>query len=75
MSKITILNEQEPLVQSADRTKAVQVWSWIEELYWPKPVIWPSQHLYLKINTGYYARKNPSEEAISVGSQITYMKQ
>ena len=26
--KITILDEQEPSVQSADRTKAVQVWSW-----------------------------------------------
>ena len=25
--KITILDEQEPSVQSADRTKAVQVWS------------------------------------------------
>ena len=28
MSNITILNEQEPQVQSADRTKAVQVWIW-----------------------------------------------
>ena len=28
MFKITILDEQEPSVQSADRTKAVQAWSW-----------------------------------------------
>ena len=26
--KITVLDEQEPSVQSADRTKAVIVWSW-----------------------------------------------
>ena len=26
--KITILDEQEPSVQSADRAKAVQIWSW-----------------------------------------------
>ena len=28
LSKINILGEQEPSVQSADRTKAKQVWSW-----------------------------------------------
>ena len=28
MLNITILDEQEPSVKSADRTKAVQVWSW-----------------------------------------------
>ena len=27
--KIAILDEQEPSRQSADRTKAVQVWSWV----------------------------------------------
>ena len=26
--KITILDEQEPSIKSADRTKAVQVWHW-----------------------------------------------
>ena len=28
MFKITIVDEQKPSVQSADRTKAVQAWSW-----------------------------------------------
>ena len=28
LSKITVLDEQEPSLQSVDRTKAVQVWSW-----------------------------------------------
>ena len=44
--KITILDEQEPLVQSADRAKAVQVSSW-GNMYLPKPGKLPSsQHLY-----------------------------
>ena len=30
--KITLLDEQEPSVQSADKTKAVQVWRW--NIYW-----------------------------------------
>ena len=34
--KITILDEQEPSIQSADRTKAVQVWSW-GNVYSSKP--------------------------------------
>ena len=38
--KITILDEQEPLIQSADRTKAVQVWSW-GNIYLSKPGKWP----------------------------------
>ena len=38
--KITILDEQEPSGQSADRTKAVQVWSW-GNMYLPKPGKWP----------------------------------
>ena len=50
MLTIAILDEQEPSVQSADRTKAVQVWSW-GNMYLPKPGKWPSQYLYLKINS------------------------
>ena len=42
--KITILGEQEHSVQSADRTKVVQVWRW-GNMYLPKPGKWPSQHL------------------------------
>ena len=34
--KITILDDQEHSVQSEDRTKAVQVWSW-GNMYLPKP--------------------------------------
>ena len=47
--KITMLDEQEPSVQSADRTRAVQVWSW-GNAYLPKPGKLPSQDLYQKIN-------------------------
>ena len=65
MLKITILDEQEPSVQSADRTKAVQVWSW-RNVYLAKPGKWLSQHLFLKKTPiGFHARKNPSEAAIS----------
>ena len=39
--KITILDEQQPSVQSADGTKAVQVWSWWN-MYLPKPGKQPS---------------------------------
>ena len=36
--KITVLDEQEPSVQSADRIKAVQIWSWSwENMYLAKP--------------------------------------
>ena len=34
--KITIVDEQEPSVQSADRAKAVQTWSW-GNIFLPKP--------------------------------------
>ena len=44
--KITILDEQEPSVQSADRTKAVQVWSW-GNMYLQKPGKWPSHSIYI----------------------------
>ena len=43
MEKIIILDEQEPLVQSADRTKAVKAWSW-GNLYLPKPGKWVSHY-------------------------------
>ena len=59
----TMLDEQEPSVQSADKTEAVQVWSW-GNMYLLKPRNWPSQHLYLKINSGFHARKNLSEGKI-----------
>ena len=36
--KITVLDEQEPSVQSADRIKAVQIWSWSwGNMYLAKP--------------------------------------
>ena len=58
----TLLDEQESSVQSEDkRTKAVQVWSW-RNMYLPRPGKWPSQYLYLKINNGVPARKNPREQ-------------
>ena len=58
--KITILGELEHSVQSADRIKTVQVWRW-RNMYLPKLAKWPSQHLYLKINSGFHARKNPKQ--------------
>ena len=39
--KNTILAEQEHSVQSADRTKTVQVWR-LGNMYLPKPGKWPS---------------------------------
>ena len=47
--KITILDEQEPSVQSADSTDAVQVWSWGKR-YSAKPGNWPSQYLGISEN-------------------------
>ena len=65
MLKVTILDEQQPSVQSADRAKAVQVWSW-GNMYLQKPGKWPSQHLYLKINSGFHGRKNPKKQYLKV---------
>ena len=31
-------------------------------MYLPRPGKWPSQYLYLKINNGVPARKNPKEQ-------------
>ena len=58
--KITILGELEHSVQSADWIKTVQVWRW-RNMYLAKFAKWPSQHLYLKINSGFHARKNPKQ--------------
>ena len=55
-----ILDEQESSVQSAE-----QVWSW-GNMYLPKHGKWPSQHLYLKINSGFHARKNPKQQYLKV---------
>ena len=43
--------------------------SW-ENMYSPKPGTWQLQHLYMKINSGFHARENPSEAIISESSQI-----
>ena len=64
MLKITILNEQEPSAQSADRTKAVQVWSW-GNMDIPKPRKWPSKY-HQKINSGFHARKNAKQQYLKV---------
>ena len=67
--KMSILNEEEASLQSANRTKALQVWSW-GNMYLPKPGKWPSQHLYLKISigkyNGFHARKNPKQQYLKV---------
>ena len=65
MFKITILGEQEHSVKSADRTKLVQVWCW-RNMYLPKSGKWPSQHLYLKKNSGFHARENPKQQYLKV---------
>ena len=70
--KITILGEQEHSVQSADRNKAVQIWPW-GNMYLPKPVKWPSQHLYLQINSGFHARKNPKQQYLKVVTSRSVM--
>ena len=64
------INEREPSAQSADRTKALQAWKWVEEIYSSKSGNWPSRYLYLKINTGCHARGYSSKKAIPERSQI-----
>ena len=69
LTKITLLDEQEPSVQSTGRTKAVQVWS--RGNLFSKPGNWKtfmSEHKYW--NTGYHAKENSSEETISENSKI-----
>ena len=62
-----------PSVQSADRTKAVQVRS-VEEICIQQNLdgnkVGSSPHLHLKINSGCHARENLFEETISENSQI-----
>ena len=53
--KIIILDESEPSVQSADRTKAVHVWSW-GSMYSPKPGNWQqlgSENKYIASSEGF----------------------
>ena len=72
--KNTILDEQEPSVQSADRAKTVQVWSSAEYVFTKSWKLAPSHLLYLKINSGFHARENPSEakvlKVVRLGSYI-----
>ena len=65
--KITILGEQEHSVQSADRTKAVQVWSW-GKMYYPKPEKWP-QHvaIFENISRLYKSLESGNGTKISYG--------
>ena len=65
--KMTMLDGQKSAVESADKTKAVQVWIW-GNMYSSKPRNWPLQHLYLKINSELHARDNPSEVTIPESS-------
>ena len=68
-----MLDEQGPSVQSAaDRTKAVRK-SEVEELHIHQNL--ETNHsasifLHLKINSGFHARENFSEETMSESSQI-----
>ena len=57
-------------LQCNQQTEPNQCKSEVEEMYSPKPRSQQLRHLYLKINTGQYARENPSEEAISESTQI-----
>ena len=45
-------------MQLADRSKAVHVRSQ-GNMYLPKPGKWPSQHRYVKLNSGFHARQSP----------------
>ena len=67
--KITILDEQEPSVQSADRTKAVKVWSW-GSLYSLRPENWPYRSAIISENSGFHAGENPSEATVPESNQI-----
>ena len=69
MLKITISDEQEPSLQSADRCCKSEV----EKIcIYQKPGNWPSQHIHLKINSGFHARKNPSKATLSESSHVQW---
>ena len=55
-----ILDEQEPSVQSAE-----QVWDW-GNMYLSRHGKGPSQHWYLKINSGFHAKKNSKQQYLKV---------
>ena len=59
-----ILDEKEPSVQSVE-----QVWSW-GNMHLPKHGKWSSQYLYLKINIGFHARKNPKQQYLKAVTSI-----
>ena len=63
------MNKSPGVWSKAVEVKSVEVWSW-GNMNLPKPWKWPSQHLYLKINSGFHARKNPDLEA----SKQQYLK-
>ena len=42
-------------------------------MYIPKPGKWPSQHLYLKINSGFDTRKNPKQQYLKVVTSLSVM--
>ena len=71
-----ISDEQERSVLSAAyRTKAVQVWSWGNR-YSPKPGNWPSQHLYLKRDSGFHIERISLKKLyLKVVKLGSYMKQ
>ena len=68
LSKITILDEQEPSVQSADRTKAAQVWGWGNTFIKTRKLAIATSLSENKY--GCHAGENPCEETISESSQI-----
>ena len=39
----------------------------------PKPGEWPSQHLYLKINSEFHARKSPKQQYLKVVTSHSVM--
>ena len=66
MNKSTQYNQQ---------TEPKQYKPGVEEIciYIPKPGKWLSQHLYLKINSGFHARKNPYQQCLKIVTSRSVM--
>ena len=67
--KKIILDEEEPSVQSEDRTKAVKVWCW-GNMYSPRPENWPYRSATVSENGGFHAGEDPSEATVLESNQI-----
>ena len=73
MLKITSYIRQTRALSTISRQNQSSVSLILRKYIFTKPGKWPSEHLYLKINSGFHARKNPKQQyRISESSHITF---